>query len=293
MIHFDSEIRSHCKEKLESLEYWLRRLIDEILSKSYNNYFNYKDSKGNHIIKKSIRDSLSKRMKEQPERFTRLIDAALLNHEISIICNPYLYKNHFNEVLKDAFPEGREEAYTFMKRLEKPRNCLSHANPISLRDAERIICYSNDIIDSIKNYYIIKKMNDQYNVPLILKFTDSFGNEMYRNQINDNQLGLGGKDHSFANNPKYYLRPGDILTLEVEVDPSFDESEYIIKWTASPFDISESEILGKKIVINVSVKNVGEGFNVTCKVVSNKNWHRLSFGNDDLLVIRYKVLPPI
>ena len=50
----DSEIRSICKNKLESLEYWLRRLIDKILSDNYEDYFSYEDAKGNRLIKKSM-----------------------------------------------------------------------------------------------------------------------------------------------------------------------------------------------------------------------------------------------
>ena len=37
----DNEIRNQCREKLESLEHWLRRLIDETLSVKYGDYFSH------------------------------------------------------------------------------------------------------------------------------------------------------------------------------------------------------------------------------------------------------------
>ncbi len=50
----DSEIRNICKEKLESLEHWLRRLIDKILTESYGDFFSHVDDKGDRLIKKKI-----------------------------------------------------------------------------------------------------------------------------------------------------------------------------------------------------------------------------------------------
>ena len=41
------EIRDYCKRDIESLEYWLRRLIDEALSDAYGS--NYLYAKGNLI----------------------------------------------------------------------------------------------------------------------------------------------------------------------------------------------------------------------------------------------------
>ena len=37
----DAEIRSICKEKIESLEHWLRRLIEDTLTPVYGDYFNF------------------------------------------------------------------------------------------------------------------------------------------------------------------------------------------------------------------------------------------------------------
>lgn len=286
----DTELRSICKEKIESLEYWLRRLIDEILTASYNNYFDYRDEHGNYLINNGIKGTLNKRKTDEPERYSRLIDAVLLDDSIDIICNPTLYKKHFSDALNDAFPDGREEAKTFLKRLVYPRNCLAHANPISVRQAEQVICYSNDVIDSLKTFYQRNNMKTEYNVPLILKVTDSFGNVMYRNQFSN--VHDGGIMATFYNESKFFLRPGDVLTIEIEVDPSFSEDEYTITW-GSAKGFSAPLPQEKKAIINITNKQVASQFDVQCRITSNKEWHRMHLGADDFLVMYYKVLPPI
>jgi hypothetical protein len=62
-------------------------------------------------------------------------------------------QTHFGIALKHAFPHGREEARTFLVRIMETRNSLAHVNAISSRTAEQVICYSNDIIDSLKHHY--------------------------------------------------------------------------------------------------------------------------------------------
>jgi hypothetical protein len=286
----DTETRAICREKIEALEFWLRRLIDEILTASYGSYFDYQDTHGAYLINSGIRGTINKRKTDEPNRYPRLIDAVLLDDSIDIICNPNLYRKHFSDALKDAFPDGREEAKTFLKRLVYPRNCLAHANPISLRHAEQVICYSNDIIDSIKNFYFKKNMNAEYNVPLILKVTDSFGNMMYRNQLSN--VHDGGIMANFLDEPRFFLRPGDVLTIEVEVDQSFNEADYIITWDSAK-GLIEPLPQGKKAIINITNKQVAGQFDVQCRITSNKGWHRMFMGVDDFLLMYYKVLPPI
>lgn len=286
----DSELRGVCKQKLESLEYWLRRIIDELLKSEYNNYFEYIDGGGDRLIKAAIVRSLKSRKQNEPGRYPRLIDAVLLDDAIDIICKPESFKNHFKEVLKDAFPDGREEARTYLKRLIPARNSLSHANPISVRQAEQVICYSNDIIDSIKNFYTEKNMDNDYNVPLILKVIDSFGNVFHRNQMNN--VHDGGIMKVFYNDPSYNLRVGDTVTIEVEVDPSFDENEYTITWSSAK-GFTEPLPNGKKAIIQISEQQVAQSFDVQCRVKSNKNWHRMHLGADDFMLLYYKVLPPV
>jgi hypothetical protein len=283
----DSEIRSICKNKLESLEYWLRRLIDKKLSDNYGDYFSHEDAKGKRLIDKNIVKSLTERIAKEPSRYPRKIDAVLLNDAINIICNPQLFNSHFKEPLSLAFPSS-EVTRLFMKRLIAPRNCLAHANSISLRQAEQVICYTGDIIESIKNHYIKYNMETEYNVPLILKGTDSFGNSFHNHQCNT--FGGGGILKDLSNDPLSYLSPRDTITLEVEIDPSFPRESYVISWYLAEMSIPDSN--KPKITREITEKEVSTQLQIKCNVTTNKDWHRLSGGKDDFLMFIYKVLPP-
>ena len=132
----EDQIRDLCKEKIESLEHWLRRLIDEKLSASHGDYFSYVDGAGNRLIKKSIVDALEERLKKEPTRYVRKIDAVLLSDTIDIICNPQLY-SFFAPGLAFAFPEGRDEARTFMYRLlDHETDCIIQIRSASTRQSK-------------------------------------------------------------------------------------------------------------------------------------------------------------
>jgi hypothetical protein len=286
----DAEVRSLCKEKIESLEHWLRRLIDDTLTPIYGDYFQYADQKGNRLIRSSLTQQVEARRHQEPSRYPRNIDAVLLEDSVYIICKPELFKQHFRMALEQSFPEGSEEARTFLNRLLVPRNNLAHANAISIRQAEQIICYSNDVIDSLKAYYRALGMQQSYNVPLILKVTDSFGNVFTRSQFGP--CHDGGITMSFTLKDDMFLRPGDMLTIEVEVDPAFDVDSYTLTWgSTKPWSISK--VIGTKTVIPITNKQVGQNFDVQCRLTSKKDWHRMSIGADDFLLLQYKVLPPI
>lgn len=70
----DSEIRSLCKEKIESLEHWLRRLIDDTLTPIYGDYFLYSDQSGNRLIKKSLAEQVAR----NAERVNRYVIQEIL-----------------------------------------------------------------------------------------------------------------------------------------------------------------------------------------------------------------------
>ena len=285
----NSEVRSSCKRKLESLELWLRRLIDQTLSAQFGDYFNHKDANGNRLIANRISSPVADRMIREPDRYPRQIDAVLLDDAISIICNPSLYI-HFQPALELAFPDGCEEARTFMARLTDPRNKLAHANPISSHDAERVFCYSSDIIGSISHYYSNQNMNQEYNVPLFVRFTDSFGNAVHRDQMQP--IHDGGVMKIFHRDTDCDLRPGHTLSIEVEVDSTFDPSAYTLRWT-SPNGLSQSVPNGPKANIEITAKQVAQQFSVMCTLTTRNEWHRMGGGKDDFLMITYRVLPPI
>lgn len=284
----ESELRDYCRATLEALEHWLRRLIDEVLSKEYGqNYIEAQDSSGNNVIKSSIRQYLNTRLAAEHGRYPRPIDAALLDNAVDIICNPVLYQRFFKDMFQSAFPEGRDEAITFFKRLIEPRNRLSHANPISIRQAEQVICYSHDIIDSLKDYYIKIGASMEYNVPSIIKFSDSFGNVSYVSQLPHSSHGQVAID--FTSDPKCFLRPGDFLSIELEIDPNFPDSSYEIRWASMP-DVgikSNSARLG----FQVNESAISTHFSLLCSIISKQKWHKYANGVDDLLILYYKVLP--
>ena len=286
----DNELRNLCREKLESLEHWLRRLIDETLTAEYGDYFSLTDSSGSRIIKKNFVDALENRMSREPDRYKRKIDAVLLDDAIDVLCKPSLYE-FFKPAFVGAFPEGRDEARTFLKRLIEPRNRLAHANAISQRQAEQVICYSNDVIDSLRLYYAAIGMHQEYNVPLILKVIDSFGNVFYRNQMSPSHINWLHKNLTTVS--QCFLRPGDTLTVEVEVDPAFDRSEYTVSWRISPsqnpFQMVSNDL---RVELHLSVQHVTESLMLECRIKSNQQWHRMG-SEDDRLTLNYKVLPPI
>lgn len=281
----EDKLRSICKEKIEALEYWLRRLIDDALKEAYGDYLNYQDDKGNKPIRGEISKKIKERQQSDPKRYPRAIDAILLDDAISIVCNPNLYKI-FDPAFQQAFPDGHKVLRTYLERLIVPRNNLSHANPISIRQAEQVICYAHDIIDSLKAYYLDKGMQNIYNVPQILKVTDSFGSVFYFNKKYETRSGIFFIDET--KNYEKWLRPNDTLSLEIEVDPSFDITDYDIVWKHRADNSSLK--MGNKIVIPISNKHVGESFTITAKIISKLDWHKYS-SYDHRLMISYKVVP--
>ena len=286
----EHELREHCRAAIESLEYWLRRLIDDVLTETYgNDYLTAKNEKGGYLIRKTIRENVEKRQSGEPGRFSRPIDAAMLNEAIDIVCHPNLYKTHFKAAFDSAFPDGREEARTFLYRLVQPRHNLAHANPISVRQAEQIVCYSHDVIDSLKSFYIQENMAQQYNVPMIVRITDSLGHVVHANQIKRNRTGAGIVN--YQDDPDSILYPGARLSIEVEVDPSFTADEYEISWTHCNQDPVCRDCRHPKYVLDLEKKHVKNDFAIYCEVTSNKDWHRLGHRDDHVAII-YKVLPP-
>jgi hypothetical protein len=287
-VFSEEELRSATRRSLETLELWLRRVIDSLLTASYgHDYLNYEVALGGRIIRKDTADKALERMTNEPTRYQRLVDGLLLDDIINIICKPYLYNKHFKVVFVDGFPQGGEVLRTYLKRLSDPRNHLSHSNPISVRQAEQCICYSNDIIDAIKKFYMQNNASNQYNVPRFINFKDSFGN-VQNFDVGENSLG----QHVFySDKPEYDLRPGDSVWFSVEVDSSFSPDEYEIKW-ASTKDLSD---LGNtsRIVLSIEEKHVAQSFDIQVSLKSKKTWHRLSNGNDDHILAYYKVLPPM
>lgn len=282
----EEEIRGISRRTLETLEYWLRQVIDESMKEKYGSDYLYaKDNGGGSILPIKLINKIIERKAAEEERYTRVIDASLLDDLITIICHPNLYDSLFKKYFKFNYPNGINELRLILNRLVDPRNRLSHANPISNRQAQQVICYSNDIIDSIKNYYLENNMHIEYNVPRIIRFKDSFGNEIFFDKTNKfANANFTGKSNS-------YLRPSDTLEIEIEIDFTFDKNEYDIKWLSQKTipDFGNT----KKISLLIEDHHVSSEFNIQSKITSNKSWHRMTEGYDDILYAWYKVLPSI
>jgi hypothetical protein len=279
----EEEQRSYARKAIESLEHWLRRLVHEKLSARFgHDYINGKLDSGDFVISKPIRKFIASRLQQEPHRYPRPIDATTLEYLIKIVCHPNFYKELFREALCDAYPDAPEEASTFLNRINEARNNLSHANLTTVRQVERIICYSNDVIDSLKGYYIRMNQEKDYNAPMIIRVADSYGNEAIGEQIRRNNTGRGGC-HWYHTD----VFDGDTLSVEIEVDPSFDESEYTIEWVGV---LGSINVTGKRLRVELTPNYIRHDYCFYAKVISNKSWHRCG-DCDDCVSICYKIRP--
>jgi hypothetical protein len=213
----ESELREACRARIEMLELWLRRLVQEQFEQNYSNdILNAKNAVGQFVLKKELRERIETYLRDRPGRYKRPVDAAMLDNLITIICKPDTYISCFATALASAFPLGNEEARHFLTRLLAPRNNLSHANAISIRHAEQVICYSNDVVYALRDFYAMRGKSDTYNAPIILRMWDSFGHMEHAQATDANVY----HKFDYSNDPASHLRPGDTLTMEIEVDPS-------------------------------------------------------------------------
>ena len=282
------KIRSECKIMIENLETWLRNVVDiELTAKYGTNFKDHQDKHGNRLLSNGIIKEAKSRYTSEPNRYPRFVDSLLLEDIIKIVCKPDIYASISKDYLKNAFPEGNSEALTFLNRLIPIRNKLYHSNPISNHEALRALCYSNDVIASIKLGYKEKNMDKEYNAPTIIKVMDSFGNQFSQTQIRRNSTGRGGCD-TRSNGTKVSV--GDKVIIQVEVDPSFFSDDYSINWV---FDKKEESIYSEvenRLELTVENKHIRTDFAIYCSVKSNEEWHRCG-DVDDSVSILYEIIP--
>lgn len=280
----EEELRSFCRQSIESLEMWARRLIHEKLSEKYGaEYANHKTSEENYLIKKEVRDHIQWMLEKEPGRFHRAVDTLFFEHIIYFLCNPAFYRDMFGEALKHAYPNGYNEARVFLERITPIRNALSHSNPISVRQAEQAICYSHDFVDGLKRYYKEKGVEQMWNVPRIIRVSDSFGN------VFDNPVDTHGRQSIFNIPQEIYC--GDTYSVSVEVDNSFSDSEYDITWQNQNSHKQEFDNC-KNFVITFDESDVTQVHIIECKVKSHKAWHKYQ-NHDCKVTLMFAVLPPV
>lgn len=282
------EITQLCRVHIEACEKWARLFIHNVLStKLCADYLQAVKPNGDRYIRKSAIEQAQKRMNEEPGRFPSLLDAMVIEDTIYILCHPELYKNFFAQYLSSYYPEGVNELRTFLNRIANVRNKLCHVNPISARDAEQAICYSNDFIDAVKNYFTMNKQDKEFNVPTILSISDSLGNQYLSKDSSDEIISITLIDPSTKQTKA--LEFGDSVTINLEIDPSFPEDSYDLKWNkCENLEIYEN---GRKINFTIGNELVGERKSLCCRVISKKPWHR--YGKyDQTLLVYFKALPP-
>ena len=271
----DEDLRSYCRNCIESLELWARRLIDEQMSACFGvDYFDAKDSNGDYIIKKKIREQVEKLKDEEPHRFPRLVDTLFIKDIIYFLCHPKFYTEIFKMALDFCYPLGREEVRIFLERIIPVRNALSHANPISIRQAEQAVCYSNDFIDSVKQYFKKVGKEQMWNVPTIIRLTDSLGNT-FLNKMN------------YIKNVVFHV--GETYRVTAEIDSSFPRESYSIRWLGRVLEFKES-LDSTQFVITFSNKDVNQALQIRCMVTSKEDWHKHGTW-DDSKTITLTVLP--
>jgi hypothetical protein len=278
----NSERREAARQALDACENWLRKILHHKLNEAHGDkYFDANSENGNAVIPKKAKEKALARIQQQA--FPRPIDAITFGDAIDLFLHPD-HQLLFLECVKKAYPEGAAEARTFLGRLEILRNKVAHQGACSLRDLEKCVCYSHDLIDAIKEFFVASNMQRIYNVPMITRVVDNQGNET--------RPSIEGREHIawiLTGNPTGDLRVGTTLVVEIEVDESFEPSSYDISWRTSARD---SELLGPKFSLKIENRHVSEAFNVYCSVISKRSWHRLPGGIDDSLIILYRVLPP-
>ncbi len=252
----DDDLRTYCKKSIESVELWGRRFVDELLRKQYgNNYFDH--------IKKSIREQAIK-IQSTRSAHAKWIDCIFLDDLIALIANQEHFKL-FRIALHRIYPHGEAEARFFLEKLIPVRNALSHANNISIRQAEQVVCYSNDFIDAIKEYYKEIGKEQMWNVPTIIKLTDSLGN-------------FFTSMHNSCTNVFY---KGDTYSISAEIDSSFDRAEYTIRWLRRSGHEFKDSHDRDKFTITFADEDINDLLSIRCSVISKKQWHKHDYCDDE------------
>jgi hypothetical protein len=269
------ETRILVRHQLETLERWLRRLVDDALRAHYGGAFLALP------IKQDIKNQVADRRAREPQRYPRDVDALLFDDLVTITCHPQVYP-HFRNAFQDAFPDGPAEARTFLDRIIEARNPLAHANDITSHQALRVMCYSADVIESLKAYYARNNLAQTYNAPSFLRIWDDRGNSAEPKTTTEAY---------YDEFRQIALHPGDTLKLEVQADESFPDDSYRIDWAVQMANGERGS--GRVFPITIANHHVTQdGLPIEVRIISNLEWHRHG-AYDAKIFILYSVLPPV
>lgn len=297
------EIRSVSKRQIELFEHWSRRLIDEHLKAGYGpDYLNAQKPNGEFLVKSEVRNLVQSRKQGDPGRFPRDIDAILLEDIKYFLTKEELYNAYFKPIV-ESFYSGREEIRRIMDRLIPIRNKLYHDNHISIREAEQVLCYTNDFIDVLKEHYQLQGREREFNVPTFLSLSDSQGNRVFRKQpsysweVQNTEVDrlADYRKHGFLDAICTSHRSGEHYEIEFEVDESFLPNTYTVAWMLALNHTTVQRGEGTRITVNFTDEMVSYEPILYVELTTNRSWHRFaSIGCDDKVEVRLsKVLPPI
>jgi hypothetical protein len=270
---------------LDAAESWMRQLIRQKLAPQFGpDFFQARWPDGSNVINNGIRKHVADRKAADPARFSDDIAAIEFGHAVTILLHPRLFADHFRSALLSAFPDGRDEAYTFLSRLEAHRNRLAHGGVCSERMLQQCACYSNDLIDSLKAHYVETSLDKVFNVPTFTRVVDNLGNERHFTGPSPNGL----QYIDFRDGAHGDLKVGDTLIVDVEVDQTFQD--YTVRWMT--FSNPSDRGTGIQWQLPIALKHVGAQIIIRAEVASNEAWHKLDGECDDRMDLRYRVLPP-
>lgn len=294
----DLEARDLCKHRIDMMERWSRRLLDELFKTTYGeDYFESEVAAGQPLVKSSIKRQVEGRMIDNPGRFARKVDALVIEDLEYFFCREDLYPALFKNVFEPFF-SGLREVRAVINRISNIRNKIAHGNHLSQHELEQGVCYSNDFIVVFINYYKKIGKEKDYNVPTFLSFCDSIGRSLFRDdqsciwEIDDS---LVFKDSS-SDGSEYHLRSGESYRLSLEVDDSFLVDFYKIEWCVI-CGLSNGIAKGNGNVIEFMVddKCVSQALTIYAYLTTKRTWHRFgSMECDDLFQMHMsEVLPPL
>lgn len=292
----DLEARDLCKHRIDTMERWSRRLIDEKFKEAYGeDYFDTDVAEGQPLIKAAIKRQVEGRMSANPDRFARKVDALVIEDLEYFFCREDLYKSLFKNVFEPFF-SGLQEVRAVLKRISDIRNKIAHGNHLSQHELEQGVCYSNDFINVFIEYYKKLGKEKEYNVPTFLSIRDSFGRNLSRE---DSRYSWEVYDWRFSNNPvsantETHLRSGESYRLILEVDDSFPEDFYEIKWVVT---YGRREVIaegtGNIIEFKVDDNCVSHAPKISADLITKRTWHRFSNIDDHFEMSMSQVLPPL
>lgn len=111
-------LRTHTRQRLESLELWLRRLIHDEFVASYGaDYVNTASINGEAIFNTNTQKYVALRIATSCAAIARPVDTLSLDHLSTIIYKEAVYHTHFSRALSHGFPHGQHCLRLILQRL--------------------------------------------------------------------------------------------------------------------------------------------------------------------------------